>query len=162
MPEMIKGGRVVRIRVNPADCMAVVDVLRKVGYYKGGMSFATAVSSALHWLVDAARHAKEIPTRDGFEYGEMMRDFKDQPHLDRAQKLAFTGEFKLAQLPPKEANSDPRRMDPSKRRIELKIKELHANRDAAPDSWDEEKQAQLIRLNDELMEVGEFDPNRKR
>ena len=83
-------GRVVRLRVNSLDCLACVDVARKIGLYVNGMSFAQLVSVTLATLLETARQSGTIPTRDGFEWAEMMAQFPDSPKQDRAKKIQIT------------------------------------------------------------------------
>ena len=43
----MKVGRVVSIRVNPTDCLSVIDVVQKIGLNIRGISFSQVVSIAL-------------------------------------------------------------------------------------------------------------------
>lgn len=88
-------GRVVKIRLSPQDCMAVVDVTSLTGVMVPGISFAQLVSSCLSSVLAGLREQRIIPTREGFEYAVMLEPFKDQPHIDRAQKLRITKDIKL-------------------------------------------------------------------
>lgn len=69
-------GRVVRIRVNPTDCMAVLDVIEKLGLTPDRLSFDQAVRITLSSLLESVRKNGIIPTRDGFEYSDMMQSFR--------------------------------------------------------------------------------------
>ena len=71
----MRPGKVATIRINPKDCMAVLDVCRSVGIELQGASFASLTSLALSSLLQTMRDHKIIPERDGFEYGEMMAPF---------------------------------------------------------------------------------------
>lgn len=68
-------GRVVRLRINPQDCIAVADIIDRLKQPTGLMSFDQAVRIALSVLIENARERKLIPRRDGFEYTEMMGRF---------------------------------------------------------------------------------------
>jgi len=68
----MKAGNVVSIRVNPTDCMAVVDVIKKTGVYTPGMSFAQMVSLALSGVLQTLRDTQLIPDREGWEYNELV------------------------------------------------------------------------------------------
>lgn len=82
----IRPGVVTTIRVNPADAMAVVDVVNAAGVYTKGMSFASMVSLALSSLLQTMRDQDVIPKRDGFEYNELV-----QPYLGQnGKKLEIT------------------------------------------------------------------------
>jgi hypothetical protein len=71
----MKPGQIARVRVNPTDCMAVVDVIKTAGVYVPGMSFSSAVSLALSSLLQTMKDHGIIPDRTGFEYGEIMSAF---------------------------------------------------------------------------------------
>lgn len=71
----MRPGIVAAIRVNPKDCMSVIDVMDTVGINTEGMSFPAMVSLTLSSLLEGARASKQIPTRDGFEYSDMMEPF---------------------------------------------------------------------------------------
>ena len=79
----MRPGRVVQFRLNPKDCMAVIDVIQKANAHIPGMSFAQAVAMAFSCMSETFRRYKLIPTRDGFEYSEMMLDF---PSTSRGMK----------------------------------------------------------------------------
>lgn len=83
----MKAGLVTSIRVNPKDCMSIIDVLNAGGVNFDGMSFASMTSLALSSLLETSRKAGLIPTRDGFEYLTMM-----QPYISKqnGRKLAIT------------------------------------------------------------------------
>lgn len=85
---MSKPGRVARIRLNPKDCMSVVDVINAAGINTRGMSFASAVSLSLSSLMETARQSNLIPTRDGFDYLDMMQQFEGRS--GQARKLQIT------------------------------------------------------------------------
>lgn len=124
-------GRVVRIRVNPKDCMGAVDVLKSLGLIEPGMSFSVVISTALFYLLKTARENGIIPNRDGFEYGEMMAMFKDQPHLDRTRKIAITQVFQMAQRPVEEV-SRPFSTNPRIAMLERQLAELVAKAEVDP------------------------------
>src|SRR5258708_6907366 len=86
-------GETVKIRVNPRDCMGVVDVINNTGMVTVGMSFPMACSLVLSSLLESARQAKLIPERDGFEYLEVMQQFSDKDK--RKKKLAITQMHKM-------------------------------------------------------------------
>lgn len=95
----MKGGRVVKVRVMPQDCMAAVDVLRNSQTITTGMSFAQVVSTAFHQLLNLAREKGIVPGRDGFEYAEMMEPFQDQPSMkNRGRKLQITQTYEHARM----------------------------------------------------------------
>lgn len=68
----MRAGKVVQIRLNPKDCMSVVDVLDVAGINIKDLSYAQAVSLAMGSILAGLREAGTIPDRDGFEYSEVM------------------------------------------------------------------------------------------
>lgn len=82
----MRPGKVTTIRVNPLDCLSVLDVCKSAGIEIPGGSFAQHVSLALSSLLQTVRDAGIIPTRDGFEYNEMMERFGDK---NTARKTAI-------------------------------------------------------------------------
>ena len=84
----MRPGIVATIRVNPKDCMAVLDVMDAVGITSEGMSFPAMASLTLSSLLQTARDNKQIPDRSGFEYAEMMQPYVNQPRTRR--KLEIT------------------------------------------------------------------------
>jgi hypothetical protein len=68
----MRAGQVVRIRVNPKDCMSVLDVMEVTGMQTQGMSFSAIVSLALSSAMEGLRQQGVIPTRTGFEFSDMM------------------------------------------------------------------------------------------
>jgi len=71
--------------------MACVDIVKQIGgEVLVGASFAQVVSLSLRSLIQSAQKGGAIPTRDGFEYADMMAPYSDQPHLDRERKLKIS------------------------------------------------------------------------
>jgi hypothetical protein len=68
----LKAGVVTSLRINPKDCMSVVDVLDKTGLLRPGMSFSAMAALTLSVLLETMRERGDIPTRDGFEFSEMV------------------------------------------------------------------------------------------
>lgn len=68
----MRAGKVVNVRINPKDCMGVIDVVKKAGVYVPGMSFSQMVSLALSGMMQTLRDNEIIPDREGWEYLEMM------------------------------------------------------------------------------------------
>ena len=78
-------GVVAHIRLRPQDCTAVYDVVAAVGYNHQNISFNQACRIAMSALLDSAKSSGGIPTREGFEYLELMGkykkdDFTPQPY----------------------------------------------------------------------------------
>lgn len=73
----MKAGMVTQIRVNPKDCLAILDLMVACGIDPyDGRSFAQCTSLALSSLVGVARKAGIIPLdEDGFQYANRMAPF---------------------------------------------------------------------------------------
>lgn len=96
MGKRFKAGRTVSIRVNPKDCMGVIDLADKLRYAPPGTSFSQLVSLALTSSLEALRANGIIPTRDGFEFSEMLARFPEPRDAARARALAITDTFQMA------------------------------------------------------------------
>ena len=68
----MRAGKVVSMRVNPADCMSVIDVLEDAGFNLSQLGFSNAVSIVLSMLLEDRRSKGLIQRRLGFEYMNMM------------------------------------------------------------------------------------------
>jgi len=71
----MRPGRVVQVRLNAKDCMAVVDIIQQCHMFVQGMSFSHAASIAFACMAETFRKNEVIPTRVGFEYSDMMASF---------------------------------------------------------------------------------------
>lgn len=73
----MKAGMVTQIRINPKDCLAILDLMVACGIDPyDGRSFAQCTSLALSSLIGVARRAKIIPEDDdGFQYANRMEPF---------------------------------------------------------------------------------------
>lgn len=83
----MKGGKVVTIRVNPQDCLSVLDVVNSLDIDKGNMTFATQVSLALTCAIDTLRKLKAIPENDGFAYLERMQPYEGGKSTKNRRRL---------------------------------------------------------------------------
>ena len=81
-------GEVVRIRVNPKDAASVADIVRLTGFDYVGMSFSQACAIALSSLLETMRQSGAIPTRDGFDYSEVMKPFQMRKQSKRKLDIA--------------------------------------------------------------------------
>lgn len=143
-------GRVVRLRLSPKSCMQAVDALEKMGLSTRDMenlSFSHAVKKVLESCLIALERDGIIPTRDGFEFLEMMRPFPiaDEAKVNRAKQIRFT---KLEQHPsyvPKPIVDDPER-----RTREVRYNELVFKQNAAPDSFTDDEMSELAPLLEEF------------
>ena len=67
-----RGGVVARIRVNPRDCLSILDILQSNGIDIQGMSFSAITSLAMTCMLESLRKGEVIPRNDGFDYNERM------------------------------------------------------------------------------------------
>lgn len=104
----MKPGRVVYMRINPKDCMSIVDALDKLypREVSKEMSFEIATRIVLSAFLEGARSDRIIPDRDGFEYNEVMGRF---PGVNTAPKVKmnFANALDKAQMLQPEVD-DPR------------------------------------------------------
>ena len=145
----MKPGRTTYIRVNPKDCMSIIDVLKKIDYTPSGISFGQAVSVALGSMLESLRQAGVIPTRDGFEYLEMMKFFPPDTKASRGRKLAITD---VVQQAGEDVNYPPVVPDtPEKARRRLRFGEMRFKKEADPINWSEADQREFQALVDEFL-----------
>lgn len=95
---MRAAGEVVSVRINPKDCMAVVDFIDKLGVYTQGMSFSSAVAIAFASSMESFRDNGILPQRSGFEYTGMMQRFALKSRTPRKLQIAATFKTTAAQF----------------------------------------------------------------
>lgn len=141
-------GEVVRIRVNPRDCMSVADVCAAVGVNWPGMSFSQACSVAFSALLETMRDAGTIPRREGFEFSEVMANYKFKQRTGR--KLALTRAVTYAgdeaQVPALTIKPPALSLTTEQRQAKLRYIELCHKRDAGAvfTEADEQEWTQVI------------------
>ena len=87
---MSKPGMVVSIRVNPADCQSVLDLMQAVNIDPyDGRSFSSCVSLSFSSLIDMAKRAGIIGEPDPFQFLNRMGVFLDS--RNNKKKHAVTG-----------------------------------------------------------------------
>lgn len=142
----MKGGKVVRLRINPQDCMGVADTLEKLGVTSERFSFDQAVRVALSSLLESARAHGAIPRRDGFEYTKMMERFVERMPQDRALKLAVTELMDKSTA----MQVKPLVPDVAKERRRIRYEELKTKKLGDDLNWTDAEQAELVSLMDEF------------
>lgn len=85
--QKLRGGMVTTIRINPTDCMSILDVIDTVGVRQPGMSFAQQVSLTLSALLETARVDGLIPRPDEFEYLNRLGPYIDGKNNKRKQAM---------------------------------------------------------------------------
>ncbi len=86
----MRPGKVVNIRLNPRDCLSVLDVAELTGTPTAHASYSMLVSLALAALLETARQQKIIPDRTGYEYSDMMQRFEGGGNRKRQLQFADT------------------------------------------------------------------------
>ena len=139
----MKVGRVVSIRVNPTDCLSVIDVVQKIGLNIRGISFSQVVSIALSSALEAMRQNGVVPDRDGSEYLQMMAQFPTPLKSQRGRSLDIT---KTLYLAGSDARVPPVVVDAKRKQALRRYEELALKLEAAPESLDAEQQRELREL----------------
>ena len=167
MGKQLRAGNVVTIRVNPKDCMGVVDVIQKAGIYTPGMSFAQMVSICLSSVLQTLRDSEVIPERDGFEYLNVVGPYISKQSGKKIEvtktinqlgsKIAVRGLSQpIKQVPELEESPLPAAayvepvMTMEQKRAGALLKELDAKRELAEDNpnviWQHSDQVEWDRL----------------
>lgn len=143
----MKGGRVARIRLNPKDCMSIVDVLNRLDLHPSGMSFSQGVSIVLSSLLESLRQNNVIPRRE-FEFNEFMAMFPPDRLIDRGRKVDITNSMwgERLQVPPLVPET------PEIRRRRLRYEELKFKRENDELNWTPELQEEFRPLVDEFFQ----------
>ena len=145
----MRPGKVIYIRLNPQDCMSIVDIVDKLRIPTANMSFALAAKLAISSMLESFRANGVIPIRDGFEYTQLLSRFTDTK-ANRAAKLARTtlveglGESYQAPALVPEANDRKRRR--------LRFQELRFRQVNDPANWSDADQAEFKPLVEEFFD----------
>lgn len=148
----MRAGQVVRIRVNPKDCMSAVDVLEAAGINTRGMSFSGVISLALSSMLEGLRQKNIIPERDGFEYLKVMEPYlRNTQHMkvSVANTIYGAGDFivKPVETP---APNPMAGLSTEQRLARSRLSELVAKKEAIADGhqlvWQESDEAEFQQL----------------
>lgn len=139
-------GKVARIRLNPTDCMGVIDVVAHIGLDPKVYSFDQVTRLALSSLLEAVRQHNIIPTRDGFEYGDMMRPFETRSVVSQARKMEITTfvNRSAVQIAP------VIELSPELKRKKVRWLELATKKEADELNWSAAEDEELMTLTREL------------
>lgn len=133
---------VVTIRINPLDCISVLDVLEKQGIPLVNLSFSQAVKIVLASALETLRGLNYIPIPDGFTYLQRMAPFEEYRH--RVAMLNITDQSNRPDYQVKPLFED---FDTKRRRS--RYEELMIKQQAAPESFtddaDIDELAKLVR-----------------
>lgn len=152
--KQLRAGRVVQIRLNPKDCMTVVDIVTQIGAFQPGMSFSQATIIAFACMSETFRKNSIVPDREGFEYTKLMAEFPDttrgrgsfQYQLDKSMRLRgpeYT--YPAAELEASPSDEEVRGLDPEKhpvlevRQLFHQLQELAAKREVDPINFSQEE-----------------------
>jgi len=144
----MKGGRVARIRLNPKDCIAIVDVLKRLDLHPAGMSFSQGVSIVLSSTLESLRQHSIIPRRE-FEFTEFMAMFPPDRLVDRGRKVDITNAMwgEHVQVPP--LVPEP----PDVKRRRLRYEELLFKKKSDELNWTVEEQQEFLPLIEEFFQT---------
>jgi hypothetical protein len=70
-----KPGKVATIRINPTECLQIIDFLERSGIEPSGRSFSTCVGIVVHALLKDAHQRGFMQDVDGFQYNNKMAQF---------------------------------------------------------------------------------------
>jgi hypothetical protein len=142
----MKLGTVVNIRISPANCMAIYDALLLAGIDPANYTFSSGASRVLDMLLDALRRDKLIPTRDGYEYTEIMKSFV--PKMKNNMPSPTLGKAEHSQSI--SVSQGPVVKSSEQRSAILRFKELMIKKEHAPDSWTAEDEQELDRVYQQM------------
>ncbi len=142
MSKKLEPGRVMSIRVRPQDCMTAIDILTKAGQDPTRLSFASVVNTALSIAFATLRDLKLIPTRDGFEYTEMMEVWDERKLTPHASKLSLTAMLKNRNFESLQVLPDAL-LTPEQQIAKVRIMELQLIQSTNPDKFSPEMEAEL-------------------
>lgn len=85
-------GHSVYLRVNPTECLQIIDFLKNAGIDPAGRTFGSCVSIVWHALMKDAHQRGFMRNVDGFQYTEQMAQFLPpedlvERHLNMEQNL---------------------------------------------------------------------------
>ena len=136
----MRPGKVVNIRISPANCMAIYDALKLAGVNPASINFNSAASRVFDMMMEGLRRDKVIPIREGFEFTPIMEEFS------QSSKIALPGYTKTPDVIDTIMASKPNipaTTTAEQRLARLRFKELMIKKENAPDSWSDEDEAEL-------------------
>lgn len=159
---------VLHIRLNPEDVMGCIDVIKASGVNPAGMSLAMIARLALSAFLEGARQNETIPTRDGYEYSEMVAPYLGTPQSKKLQIFSTIRNTEIARVKVDEPASQfaisstytkPDGRDVSdevvrrRGRLMVQIVELETRMNADPANFSPEQNAALTKLREQLDEL---------
>ena len=145
MGNKLRGGWVVSLRVNPQDCMAVADVLTKMGISTVNLSFSQATKIVLASAFETLRGLGYIPTRDGFEFSEMMAPFERDRIRTRKMQLRIAEDNASPMY-----KAEPLIDSPERKQRRIRYEELTVRQKGDPINFSEDDLLELVPLIEEF------------
>lgn len=145
----MRAGRVVYIRVGPADCIAISYALEKIpGGMNPDLSFSHGVKLVLESCISALKRDGVLPNSSGFEYSERMRRFpiKEDARLAKAKQIKFTN----FESHPSHVTEPITPEDPARRAKRVRYEELKFRKETDALNWSDEDQAEFTPLVEEF------------
>lgn len=151
-------GEVIRLRLAPREVMSCIDCVEAAGVkLPAGTSMAQVVKRGVMIALNTLREEKAIPTREGYEYLEMV-----QPYLsgDRVSKIEVGHHFVMqdsrdqaqdaqtASIRQARAEATPQEARLLRQRAELLIKQ-----DVDPLNFDAGDQSRLAQVTKQLEKI---------
>lgn len=84
----MKHGAVVQFRLSTEDIMSCIDILNDANISKDGMSLGMVCKLVLSSYLETCRKSNSIPTRDGFEYLNMITPFVNVSQVKKANMIS--------------------------------------------------------------------------
>ena len=135
--------RVVNIRVNPIDCISVLDVLEKQGTALTNLSFAQAVKIVLASSLETFRQMNYIPVPDGFSFLQRMAPFEEDNN-----RVAMLNITKQGDHP--DYHAEPLYDSPERKQRRIRYEELESRYKGDPINFSEADMTEYAELMPEF------------
>lgn len=128
-------GEVVSIRINPKDCLGILDLMDATKVSVANKSFPQMVSTALAGFIQAARDNQVIPAEpDMFQYGPRMQRYTNRKSSDAGSIASVMNGARFVQ-PQSEEPEVKFKPTADQRRAVTRMQELEVKKEHAPDTW---------------------------
>lgn len=150
-----------KVRMNPQEVMSCIDCVNAVGADMEGMSLSAVVKRGISIALQTLRSSEVIPTRDGFEYEQMIAPYEGLTRVQKIKvghKLVMEDQQRQAMdIPPPSLHTkvDPRvaSITPQEARLTRRRGELLLKQNADPDNFDGNEAAELDRISRQLSQI---------
>ncbi len=140
----MKAGKVLTLRIRPEDILTAFDVVKLAGADPTNYSLASITNSALSISFATLRKLNLVPTRDGFEYSEVLSSW-EASRKARSVQLETTTTLSSQVLTPLPTSTPQEETD----RKEIRIEELRVKKQFNPKKWTAKDEAELSNLTGE-------------